>query len=64
MSNFLTESANKCFEKLIKETIAKARFVFCFTCIAKEFEEERGQHAKVATGRNKDIQANIIEYSS
>jgi hypothetical protein len=59
MSNFLTESANKCFEKLIKETIAKARFVFCFTCIAKEFEEERGQHAKVATGRNKDIQANV-----
>ncbi|MCH80181.1 CC-NBS-LRR resistance protein [Trifolium medium] len=69
MVSVLTDLTKQCVEKLINGAITEARHVFCFTCITKEFEEERarleaeritlGQRAKVAIGRDKDIQANV-----
>jgi len=69
MTSILTDWGNRCIEKLIKGVIAEARFVFCLSCIANEFDEERArlkpewetlkQRVKVAKRRNKDIQANV-----
>ncbi|XP_058755884.1 uncharacterized protein LOC131629101 isoform X2 [Vicia villosa] len=69
MTSFFIDWAKKCLEKLINRAIAEARFVVCFTCIAKEFEKERAgleveritleQRTEVAIRRNKDIQANV-----
>ncbi|RHN67849.1 putative P-loop containing nucleoside triphosphate hydrolase, leucine-rich repeat domain, L [Medicago truncatula] len=72
MTSILEDWGKKLLEKLIKRTIDEARFLFCFTCIAKEFEEERAnlqperetleQHVKEAKGRNKDIAANVVSW--
>ncbi|PNY04648.1 putative CC-NBS-LRR resistance protein [Trifolium pratense] len=69
MAGCLTDLAKTYVEKLINGAIAETRPVFCFTCIANEFEEEKvrleaeritlEQRAKVAAGRDKDIQANV-----
>jgi hypothetical protein len=69
MASLLTDLAKTYVEKLINGVIAESRLIFCFTCIAKEFEEQKvgleverktlEQRAKVATGRDKDIQANV-----
>ncbi|CAI8595880.1 unnamed protein product [Vicia faba] len=63
----LTESGKICMEKLIDKAIAELRHVFCFTSTANEFREKKTwleaeiktmeQHAKVAAGNDKDIEA-------
>ena len=72
MTSILEDWGKKLLEKLIKRAIEEARFLFCFTCIAKEFEEERdrlkveritlGHRIKVAKERNKDIQYNVVTW--
>ncbi|GAU33594.1 hypothetical protein TSUD_359730 [Trifolium subterraneum] len=72
MASFLYDLVKPCVEKLIDGAIAEARHVFCFTCIVKEFEEERTrleperitikQRVKVAKERDKDIQANVVSW--
>jgi len=67
MASFLCDLVKKYVEKLIDGAIAEARYVFCFTCIVKKFEEERTtlepqritieQRVKDARERDKDIQA-------
>ncbi|XP_045791683.1 uncharacterized protein LOC123886409 [Trifolium pratense] len=69
MASFLYEFVKPYVAKLIDGAIAEARHVFCFTCIVKEFEEERArleperitmaQRVKVAKERGKDIQAKV-----
>ncbi|GAU50431.1 hypothetical protein TSUD_350630 [Trifolium subterraneum] len=69
MASFLCDLVKPYVEKLINGAIAEAHHVFCFTCIVKEFEEERArleperrtieQRVKVAKERDKDIQANV-----
>ncbi|KAK2407153.1 putative disease resistance protein [Trifolium repens] len=69
MATFLCDLVKSYVEKLIDGAIAEARHVFCFTCIVKEFEEERArleperitmvQRIKVAKERDKDIEANV-----
>ncbi|GAU33592.1 hypothetical protein TSUD_359700 [Trifolium subterraneum] len=69
MGNVPSDLVKSYVEKLIDRAIAEARHVFCFTCIVKEFEEERArleperitieQRVKVAKERDKDIQANV-----
>ncbi|GAU33597.1 hypothetical protein TSUD_359770 [Trifolium subterraneum] len=72
MESFLGDLVKQCAEKLINKAIAEARHLFCFTCIVKEFEEERArleperktieQRVKVAKERDKDIQANVVSW--
>ncbi|XP_045788464.1 probable disease resistance protein At4g27220 [Trifolium pratense] len=69
MASFLCDLVKPYVEKLINGAIAEAHHVFCFTCIVKEFEEERVrleperitmvQRVKVAKERDKDIQADV-----
>ncbi|CAJ2663191.1 unnamed protein product [Trifolium pratense] len=73
MESFLSESVKPYVDKLINGAIAEARHVFCFTCIVKEFEEERAsleperktieQLVKVAKERDKDIKANVVYWA-
>ncbi|XP_045791688.1 uncharacterized protein LOC123886414 [Trifolium pratense] len=72
MASFLCELVKKYVDKLIDGAIEKARYVFCFTCIVKQFEEERTtlepqritieQRVKDARERDKDIQANVVSW--
>ncbi|CAJ2663185.1 unnamed protein product [Trifolium pratense] len=72
MASFLCELVKKYVDKLIDGAIEKARYVFCFTCIVKKFEEERTtlepqritieQRVKDARERDKDIQANVVSW--
>ncbi|XP_058766385.1 uncharacterized protein LOC131639980 isoform X2 [Vicia villosa] len=67
MESCLADLGKGYAEKLINGTLAELRHVFCFTCTAKEFKEKKiwleakiktmEQHAKVAAGNNKDIEA-------
>ncbi|CAJ2663173.1 unnamed protein product [Trifolium pratense] len=67
MASILCDLVKKYVDKLIDGAIAEARYVFCFTCIVKKFEEERTtlepqritieQRVKDARERDKDIQA-------
>ncbi|XP_050880805.1 uncharacterized protein LOC127084405 isoform X1 [Lathyrus oleraceus] len=57
-------------EKLINEGLKEFRYICCFTCIAKELEEEKvwleaertavGQRVKVAKRRGEDVEANAL----
>ncbi|KAK2422023.1 putative disease resistance protein [Trifolium repens] len=68
MEGFLTELGKTLVEKLINGVIEKSRYLFCFKCIAKEFELEKDnleaerktmrQRFGVAIERDKDIQFN------
>ncbi|XP_045788433.1 uncharacterized protein LOC123883607 isoform X6 [Trifolium pratense] len=67
MASILCDLVKKYVDKLIDGAIAEARYVFCFTCIVKKFEEERTtlepqritieQRVKDARERDKDIKA-------
>ncbi|GAU50429.1 hypothetical protein TSUD_350610 [Trifolium subterraneum] len=46
MASFLCDLVKPYVEKLINGAIAEAHHVFCFTCIVKEFEEERARYLK------------------
>ncbi|PNY13999.1 putative CC-NBS-LRR resistance protein, partial [Trifolium pratense] len=68
MEGFLTDLGKTFAEKLINGAIEKSRYVFCFKCIAKEFEEEKvkleaerttmRQRFRVAIEKDKEIQFN------
>ncbi|KEH34350.1 NB-ARC domain disease resistance protein [Medicago truncatula] len=68
MEGCITDVRKTLVEKLLNKAIEKSRYLFCFTCIVKEFNEEKGkleaeratmrQHFKVATEKGKDIQSN------
>ncbi|XP_045791681.1 uncharacterized protein LOC123886407 [Trifolium pratense] len=72
MASFLCDLVKKYVDKLIDGAIAEARYVFCFTCIVKKFEEERTtlepqritieQRVKDARERDKDIQAIVSSW--
>ncbi|XP_058721870.1 uncharacterized protein LOC131593401 isoform X2 [Vicia villosa] len=67
MESCLADLGKGCVEKLINGALAELRHVFCFTCTANEFKEKKiwleakiktmEQHAKVAAGNDKDIEA-------
>ncbi|KAK2406718.1 disease resistance protein [Trifolium repens] len=69
MGNIISDLVKSNVEKLIDGAIGEARYVFCLTCIVKEFEQERDrlkqerinmvQRVKEAKERDKDIQANV-----
>ncbi|XP_045791682.1 uncharacterized protein LOC123886408 [Trifolium pratense] len=69
MASFLLDLMKPYVAKFIDGAIAEARYVFCFTCIVKEFEEERAmleteritieQRVKDARQRGKDILAKV-----
>ncbi|KAK2440669.1 putative disease resistance protein [Trifolium repens] len=68
MEGFLTDLGKTYAEKLINGVIEKSRYLFCFKCIAKEFELEKDnleaerktmrQRFGVAIEKDKDIQFN------
>ncbi|XP_058764096.1 uncharacterized protein LOC131637522 [Vicia villosa] len=41
MGSFLLDLAKPYMEQLINKVIAESRYICCFTCIAKDFEEEK-----------------------
>ncbi|XP_058767167.1 uncharacterized protein LOC131640805 [Vicia villosa] len=49
MSDCLTELAKSYVEKLINRIAAELRYICCFTCIAKDFEEEKTRLEPVRT---------------
>ncbi|XP_058787836.1 disease resistance protein SUMM2-like [Vicia villosa] len=70
MTSFLIDYAKKNVEKSLDGVLKELRYICCFTCIAKEFEEEKtwleaerttvGQRVKVAKRRGDDVQDNVI----
>ncbi|CAL5202654.1 unnamed protein product [Lathyrus oleraceus] len=70
MASFLIDYAKQNMEKLINEGLKEFRYICCFTCIAKELEEEKvwleaertavGQRVKVAKRRGEDVEANAL----
>ncbi|CAK8566069.1 unnamed protein product [Lathyrus sativus] len=70
MTNFLIDYAKKNMEKLLDGALKELRYICCFTCIAKEFEEEKAwlkaerrtvrQRVQLAKGRGEDVQANAL----
>ncbi|XP_024635607.2 uncharacterized protein [Medicago truncatula] len=68
MEGCITDVRKTLVEKLLNKAIEKSRYLFCFTCIVKELNEEKNkleaeratmrQHFKVATEKGKDIQSN------
>ncbi|XP_024634918.1 uncharacterized protein [Medicago truncatula] len=70
MASFLTDLAKPCVDKLINGAITESSYICCFTCIAKDFEEERArleiekttvmQRVDVATRRGEDVQGNAL----
>ncbi|XP_073224627.1 uncharacterized protein [Cicer arietinum] len=72
MVSCLAELGKTYVEKLINRVTAELRFVFCFTCIAKEFEEKKPeleaerktmeQRVQVAVSEGKVIRANVLHW--
>ncbi|XP_045786924.1 uncharacterized protein LOC123882159 isoform X2 [Trifolium pratense] len=70
MASFVTDLAKPYVEKLINGAIAESSYICCFTCIAKDFEEEKirleverktvKQRVDVATRRGEDVQGNAL----
>ncbi|XP_050880795.1 probable disease resistance protein At4g27220 isoform X2 [Lathyrus oleraceus] len=70
MASFLSDYAKKNVEKLIDGALKELRYICCFTCIAKEFEEKKvrleaertsvGQRVQVAKRRGEDVQATAL----
>jgi hypothetical protein len=70
MASFLTDLAKPCVDKLINGAITESSYICCFTCIAKDFEEERArleiekttvkQRVDVATRKGEDVQGNAL----
>ncbi|XP_024633856.2 probable disease resistance protein At4g27220 [Medicago truncatula] len=68
MECFLTELGKTLMEKVLNKAIEKSRNIFCFTCIVKEFNEEKDkleegratmkEQIQVATNKGKGIKAN------
>ena len=72
MASFLTDLAKPYVEKLINGAIAESSYICCFTCIVKDFEEEKArlekerstvkQRVDLATNRGEDVQANALSW--
>ncbi|XP_058787876.1 uncharacterized protein LOC131662183 [Vicia villosa] len=72
MASFWTDLAKSYVEKLINGVIAESSYICCFTCIAKDFEEEKArleierttfkQRIEVATRRGEDVQGNALSW--
>ncbi|XP_039687274.1 uncharacterized protein [Medicago truncatula] len=70
MASFLTDLVKSYVEKLINGAIEESSYICCFTCIAKDFEEEKArlekerltfkQRVEVATRSGEDVQANAL----
>ena len=70
MVSFLTDLAKPYVEKLINGAITESSYICCFTCIAKDFEEERArmeierstvkQHVDVATRKGENVHGNAL----
>jgi len=70
MASFLTDLAKTYVEKLINGAIAESSYICCFTCIAKDFEEEKErleierttlkQRVDVATRKGDDLQRKAL----
>ncbi|CAJ2640473.1 unnamed protein product [Trifolium pratense] len=70
MASFLTDLVKPYVEKLINGAITESSYICCFTCIAKDFEDEKirleverttfDQRIDVATRRGEDVQANAL----
>ncbi|XP_004500352.1 uncharacterized protein [Cicer arietinum] len=69
MESFMPDLAKSYVEKLIKGALVESSYICCFTCIAKDFEEEKArlvsesktikERVEVATNRGEDIQSNV-----
>ncbi|XP_039687271.1 disease resistance protein UNI isoform X3 [Medicago truncatula] len=69
MVSIPTDLAKTYLKELIDGGIARSRYICCFTCISKEYEEEKvslkvgretvGQRVKLATDRGDIIQKNV-----
>jgi len=72
MASFLTDLVKPYVEKLINGAIAESSYICCFTCIAKDFEEEKArleierttvkQRVDVATSRGEVVQVNALSW--
>ena len=72
MASFLTDLEKPYVEKLINGAIAESSYICSFTCIAKDFEEEKArlekerstvkQRVDVATSRGEVVQANALSW--
>ncbi|KAK2386576.1 disease resistance protein [Trifolium repens] len=70
MASFLTDLVKPYVEKLINGAITESSYICCFTCIAKNFEDEKAkleverttfnQQVDVATRGGEDLQANAL----
>ena len=68
MEGCMTDVRKTLVEKLLNKAIEKSRYLFCFTCIVKEFDEEKvkleaeratmTQRFDMATRKDKDVQFN------
>ncbi|PNY17495.1 CC-NBS-LRR resistance protein [Trifolium pratense] len=69
MAGFMCDLVKPYVEKLVDKAIGEARYVFCYTCIVKEFEDERDtlepsktaleERVQVAKRKDKDIAAKV-----
>ncbi|XP_045823749.1 uncharacterized protein LOC123916351 isoform X2 [Trifolium pratense] len=69
MAGFMCDLVKPYVEKLVDKAIGEARYVFCYTCIVKEFEDERDtlepsktaleERVQVAKRKDKDIKAKV-----
>ncbi|CAJ2640479.1 unnamed protein product [Trifolium pratense] len=70
MASFLTDLVKPYVEKLINGAITESSYICCFTCIAKDFEDEKtrfeverttfNQRVDEATRRGENVQANAL----
>ncbi|WJX31211.1 Serine/threonine-protein kinase wnk4 [Trifolium repens] len=70
MASILTDLVKPYVEKLINGAITESSYICCFTCIAKDFEDEKAkleverttfnQQVDIATRGGEDVQANAL----
>ena len=70
MASFLTDLVKPYVEKLINGAITESSYICCFTCIAKDFEDEKAkleverttfnQQVDIATRGGEDVQASAL----
>ncbi|XP_012571323.1 uncharacterized protein [Cicer arietinum] len=68
----VTDLAKPYVEKLINRALAESSYICCFTCIAKDFEEEKArlvperktikERVDVATNRGEYIESNVVSW--
>ncbi|GAU18660.1 hypothetical protein TSUD_124930 [Trifolium subterraneum] len=70
MASFLTDLVKPFVERLINGAITESSYICCFTCIAKDFEDQKArleverttfkERVDVATRRGEDVQTNAL----